>query len=109
MITYKKLCPKLTIIILLFIVVGSISASEEYTPVFHPELQVTKTNGKIKIDGFLKDRGWQGAAEANHFHENSPGDNIKPIVKTRAFITYNETHLFLSAICYDNPEEIRST
>ena len=69
MLMHKRLCQILTIIILLFIVVGSISASEEYTPVFHPELQVTKTNGKIKIDGFLKDRGWQGAAEANHFHE----------------------------------------
>lgn len=110
MVMYKKLCQKLTIIILfLIIIVVSVSASDEYTPVFHPELQVTKTTEEIKIDGYLEDPGWQGVAEANHFHERNPGDNIKPIVKTRAFITYNETHLFLSAICYDNPDEIRST
>ncbi len=96
-------------ILFLFVATVSVSASEEFTPIFHPELQVSKTNGEIKIDGHLNDAGWQGAAEANHFHERYPGDNTKPIVNTRVFITYNETHLFLSAICYDNPDELWTT
>jgi hypothetical protein len=89
--------------------VSSSTAQTEFTPIFHPELSVTCTNGEIKIDGYLNDPGWQGAAVASHFHETNPGDNIKPLAETKVFATYNEDYLYLSAICYDNPSEIRAS
>lgn len=78
-----------------------------FTPIFHPELNVSRTSGPIKVDGFLSDRGWQGAAMVDHFHERNPGDNIAPPVQTKAFVTYDDTHLYLAAICYDDPKKLR--
>ena len=95
--------------LILLLVVSSAVAQTEFTPIFHPNLKVTRTTGKIEIDGILNDAGWQGAAVADHFHERDPGDNIKPAVETKVFVTYNENYLYLSAICYDNPSEIRAT
>ncbi len=96
-------------LVTLLLLVGSVTAQSDYTPIFKPELNVPRTSGEIKVDGFLNDSGWQGAAEANHFHESNPGDNIKPMVETRAFITYDDDYFYLSAICYDDPSEIRAT
>ena len=79
----------------------------DWVPRFQPTLQVSRVSGEIKIDGFLNDPGWQGAAVADHFHERDPGYNIAPPVKTKAFMTYDDTHLYLSAICYDDPENLR--
>lgn len=96
-------------LLLLIFATTSASAQAEFTPIFHPELNVPRTTGKITVDGFLNDAGWQGAAEANHFHETGPGDNIRPMVETKAFITYDDNYFYLSAVCYDDPSEIRST
>lgn len=83
------------------------AAQDGFTPVFHPELNVSRTRGSIKIDGFLTDPGWQGVAVADHFHERNPGDNIAPPVQTKVFMAYDDTHLYLAAICYDDPEKLR--
>ncbi len=95
--------------LMVLLAVSSATAQSEFTPIFHPELKVSRAAGEIKVDGFLNDAGWQGAAVADHFHETQPGDNIKPMVETRAFITYDDNYFYLSAICYDNPSEIRTT
>jgi len=94
---------------ILLALISMVIAQAEFTPVFHPELKVTPTEGRIRIDGHLNDPGWRGAAVADHFHERSPGDNIRPPVETKVFVTYNDDYLYLSAICYDNPSEIRAT
>ncbi len=94
---------------ILLMAVGTVAAQSDFTPIFHPELHIPRAAGEIKIDGLLNDAGWQGAAVADHFHETEPGDNIKPPVETKVLVTYNESYLYLSAICYDNPSEIRST
>ncbi|MFC1573077.1 DUF5916 domain-containing protein [Candidatus Eisenbacteria bacterium] len=95
--------------LILLVVTSSTAAQDEFTPTFHPELVVTRKTGDIRIDGFLDDTGWQGAAVADHFHETEPGDNIRPPVETTVLVTYDQDHLYLSAICYDNPSEIRAT
>ncbi|MBC8478639.1 carbohydrate binding family 9 domain-containing protein [bacterium] len=84
-------------------------AQPEFTPVFHPELKVTRTTGEIEIDGLLDDSGWEGAAATEQFHEIEPGDNLKPPVETNVFVTYDKDYLYLSAICYDNPADLRAT
>ena len=85
------------------------SAQASFVPAFHPELHVAPAAGAIEIDGLLDDPGWVGAAVADHFHEVEPGDNIRPPVATTVYATYSPTHLYLSAICHDNPGDIRAT
>lgn len=84
-------------------------ASEDWTPIYNPTIHIKPAPGEIKIDGNLDDPGWRGASVADHFHETDPGDQVRPPVDTKAFITYNKTHLFVSAICYDDPDEIRTS
>ncbi len=85
------------------------TAQGDYTPVFHPEIHTTPTSGRIHIDGLLDDPGWRGAAVADHFHEIEPGDNLRPPVETTVWVTYDETNLYFSALCHDDPDDIRAT
>ena len=76
---------------------------------FHPELRVFRAPGKIKIDGDLSDSGWIGALPAMNFSEHSPGEEVEPPVKTKAFVTFDESHLYVSAICYAEPGSVRAS
>ena len=38
-------------------------AADEYTPVYHPSLVISRAAGVIEIDGNLDDAGWRGAAD----------------------------------------------
>jgi hypothetical protein len=84
-------------------------ASTPFEPVFQPILEIEKSAGAISIDGNLGDPGCKGAARATNFVERSPGDNTKPDVETEAFITYDNQHLYVAFVCYDDPAAIRAT
>ncbi len=84
-------------------------AQEPFTPVFKPELLTTKATGEIEIDGDLSDPGWVGLPVATNFSERQPGDNIRPLVETRAYITYDDEYLYVAFDCQDNPDDIRAT
>ncbi len=88
---------------------SDVAAEEEFKPVFKPELRISRTSGEISIDGRLDDTGWSGTASIDHFHENSPGDQIKPPVKTKAYLTYDNDNLYVGIVCYDNPNDIRAS
>lgn len=75
----------------------------------HPELKVTRAPGKIKIDGDLSDSGWIGALPAMNFSEHSPGEEVDPPVKTKAYVTFDESHLYLAAVCYAEPGSVRAS
>jgi len=85
------------------------SASTPFEPVFNPTLEIQKSAGAISIDGSLEDAGWEDAACVTNFVERSPGDNTQPDVKTKALITYDNQHLYVAFICYDDPGSIRAT
>ncbi len=84
-------------------------ADEEYTPVYHPTLVISRTAGEIEIDGELQDPGWRGAAVADNFAEHSPGDQTKPEVNTIVWITYDDDNLYVAWMCYDDPGEVRAS
>ena len=75
----------------------------EYTPVFRPELEISRTEGPIKVDGHLEDPGWHGAAKASNFAEHNPGDQTKPAVDTEVWITHDDDNLYVAWLCYDEP------
>ncbi|MBU8920344.1 MAG: carbohydrate binding family 9 domain-containing protein [Bacteroidales bacterium] len=81
---------------------------EEYPPIYHPELTIRRSSGLIEIDGYIEDGGWKGAEKISSFFEHNPGDQTKPEVDTEVMITYDDTHLYVAWICYDDPDEVRA-
>ncbi|HSG27441.1 MAG TPA: DUF5916 domain-containing protein, partial [Candidatus Krumholzibacterium sp.] len=79
-----------------------------YVPVYHPELNIRRATGPIVVDGFIEDAGWKDAAKAGNFAEHNPGDQTRPEVDTEVLITYDDTHLYVAWICYDDPDEVRA-
>jgi len=88
---------------------NSIRANAEFSPIMKPTLSTVRAGGPIKVDGDLSDAGWVGVGRVRNFVERSPGENTKPDVRTEAFITYDDGHLYAGFICYDDPDEIRAT
>jgi len=82
---------------------------EKFTPQYHPQLTVTRSPGKISIDGDLSDPGWKSAKAACNFTEHSPGEEVRPPVDTRVFVTYDNDNLYLAAICYADPAKVRAS
>lgn len=78
-------------------------------PVFNPEISINRTNVGIDIDGDLKDQEWQNAKLISNFVERSPGENLKPKVKTEAYLTFDENNLYIAFKCFDDPATIRAT
>jgi hypothetical protein len=81
----------------------------DYVPVYHPELRISRTAGPVTIDGKLNDPGWQGAAKASNFAEHEPGNQTKPAVDTEAYIAYDDEYIYVAFMCYDKPGEVRAT
>lgn len=88
---------------------SGVAQSQDFTPVFKPTLQVSRTHGKIAVDGNIDDAGWSAAARTNHFHEREPGDNIKPDVATEVLVTYDDDKFYVAFICHDDPNSVRAT
>jgi len=84
-------------------------AQDKYVPVYNPTLTITETTGEISIDGKLNDPGWRKAGKADNFAEHNPGDQTKPPVNTEAFVTYDQSNLYVAMICYDDPSTIRAS
>ena len=80
-----------------------------FEPVYNPSLETVRVAEAIKIDGKLDDAGWRSAGRAGNFVERSPGENIKPLVETEAFITYDDDHLYVAFVCLDDPAAVRAT
>ena len=90
--------------------VGSVaSAGDTFQPVFKPTLEVRRAAGAINVDGAVNDPGWKGAARADNFVERNPGDNTRPEAATEAYLTYDESRLYVAFVCHDDPTQLRAT
>ncbi|UCE24862.1 MAG: carbohydrate binding family 9 domain-containing protein [Candidatus Zixiibacteriota bacterium] len=108
--SYRKTARSLLIVLTgILISVVPAGAKRTFEPVFNPNMFVSKTQAAISIDGNLDDLGWANASRADNFVERSPGDMTEPEVKTEAFVTYDEDHLYVAFLCYDDPAAIRAT
>lgn len=74
--------------------------SDKITSYFLKASRVEK--GEIKIDGELNELIWQRCITAENFVEIEPGDNIKSVVETKTWVSYDEDNLYIAAVCYDN-------
>lgn len=67
-----------------------------------PALHIKKATSKIIIDGELNEPDWQTAETAKDFFQNFPADTSFALIKTEAFVTYNDENFYVAAICYDS-------
>ncbi len=105
-----SLSPLISLIAFLLAFQSVLSApSPDFRPVYRPSLAVTRVDKNIDIDGRLGDPGWMTAARIENFVERFPGDNTPPEVVTRAYITYDDSRLYVAFVCLDDPASIRST
>ncbi|MCP5051500.1 MAG: carbohydrate binding family 9 domain-containing protein [bacterium] len=71
--------------------------------------QIPKITSKIKIDGVITGNEWKDALMLELKYEISPGDNIKPPVKTELYLGYSSSHLYVAFKAYDpDPSKIRA-
>lgn len=73
------------------------------------ELGIQRAAGPIDVDAVLDDAGWAGAARITGFVEHTPREGARPPVETEAFVTYDETNLYVAIVARDpDPEAIRA-
>jgi len=101
--------PRLLVAAVLFALCYSPNAAASFTPKYRPSLHIEKVQGQIHIDGDLGDSGWRTAARADGFAEVNPGDQIEPPVQSEAWVTYDESNLYVALIAHDNPEDVRAS
>ena len=88
------------------------TATEEsvFVPNKVPVLVIPRiSNGQVTIDGELNEEIWKTAAVADNFTEISPGDNIKPEVRTVAYVAYDDDNIYFGFECYDDMKNIRAS
>jgi hypothetical protein len=83
--------------------------ADEFRPVFNPTLEIKRVNSTVTVDGNLDDSGWINASRVSNFVERFPGKNIEPLVRTEAFVTYDDNLLYVAFKCYDDPSKVRAT
>ena len=79
-----------------FLVIFTILSAAETDPYQLPVFNISRTLGSITIDGHLDDVGWQSTNVINNFLEVMPGENIPPIVRTEAFVTYDSKNFYVA-------------
>lgn len=88
---------------------GTSVPADTFVPHIRPTLAVQRASGAIKVDGDLSDRGWVSIQRATDFTEHSPGDEVRPPVRTEALVTYDDDHLYLAAVCYAPAGTVRAS
>jgi hypothetical protein len=80
-----------------------------FQPSMRPTLQVPRASGRIAVDGILDDAGWAAAARVGGFSENWPHERAKPSVESEVWVAYDNDHLYLAFIAWDDPATIRAS
>jgi len=74
-----------------------------------PCYSVHQTAVPIRIDGKFHRKEWKDATKIQLNYEIDPGENIKPKVKTTAYLTYDRKNLYIAFVAEDpNPASIRA-
>ena len=74
-----------------------------------PEVVIAKVEKKPVIDGLLKDDAWKKASVFSEFSTMHPEPGLAPSGKTKVYIKYSETDIFIGFECYDSePDKIQT-
>ncbi len=101
--------PEIHILLVILLLGAGAFGQDSFTAQFKPNLQATILTGEIDVDGKLDEPGWSAAAVADGFAEVEPGDQVKPGVRSKALLTYDQSKLYIALIAWDNPGQIRAS
>ena len=65
------------------------------------QVHIFKTDKPIIIDGIFDEEPWSTAELKGNFHRVTPTDTGYAIAQTEVMVTYDESNLYVAAICYD--------
>jgi len=71
-------------------------------------LQANKVFQAPKIDGVLNEAIWQSAPVAENFTVNSPNYGEASAHKTKVYIVYDNSSIYIAAYLYDDPAKVRT-
>jgi hypothetical protein len=60
----------------------------------------------IQLDGRLDDAGWREASPVADFTQQEPVEGARPSRRTEVRVAYDQDHLFIGAMIYDDPTGI---
>jgi hypothetical protein len=86
--------------LLSFLACLSLSAQVKNAP--GKELRIKKATGAIVLDGQLNEADWQTADVAKDFFLNFPTDSLPPTFQSEARITFDDHHLYIAFVAYDD-------
>lgn len=73
------------------------------------QVKTSRTTTKINIDGLLNEAAWEEVEPANNFLNKWPTDSGNAEAITEVRLLYDETFLYVSAVCYIDEKPIIST
>jgi hypothetical protein len=91
---------KMAGIALILIALYRHAIANDPTPSFYT-LTAVKTNDKVIVDGNLSESIWNEAAAISDFWEKFPSDQKKAGKRTEVKALFDESYLYISAVCYD--------
>ncbi|MCP4150691.1 MAG: carbohydrate binding family 9 domain-containing protein [bacterium] len=73
------------------------------------EYRIPSVKTGIKTDGLLNEEVWKQALTLELKYEVSPGENIKPLVRTEVLLAYGKSHLYIAFRAYDpDPSQLNA-
>ncbi len=88
------------VLVLLLGLATAALAQEDNVPKI-PPVTAVRVSGGIRLDGALDDELWKNAGKIDRFFETVFGDNRTPVVKTTAFVAYDDKYLYIGVDCED--------
>ncbi|MBN1158693.1 MAG: carbohydrate binding family 9 domain-containing protein [Bacteroidales bacterium] len=64
-------------------------------------MHIFKTDEEIEVDGLLDEEIWQVAEKTIQFQRVTPTDTGYAISQTSVMMTYDESNIYIGAVCYD--------
>lgn len=71
-------------------------------PIVRREVQATRTEGQISIDGILDEEAWQKADVATDFIQNRPNPGEPSTERTEVYLLYDDVAIYVGAKLYDD-------
>ena len=73
-----------------------------------PRIHIPRVSRAPKLADFLEDRERQAEVVVTDFRQFDPGDGVPVSQTTTAYLSYDDTNLYVAFVCKDNPELIRA-
>jgi hypothetical protein len=98
---------KTLLFVFLCFAVDLFAGAEKDTVIVRRMMSAERVSVKPKIDGVLDDECWKNAEVSSGFEQNSPVAKAPVSFPTEVRITYDNTAIYIGAMCYDNaPDSI---